>query len=71
MHYQMSLQRRSEQACLARQDLSHTHLAHVQECATIVITVAMHHLLRQLWQSSPDLERCPWLVDPRVTEQMV
>ena len=29
---------RSEQACLARQDLSHTHLAHVLECVMIVIS---------------------------------
>ena len=40
--YLGTLQRRSEQACLARQDLGHTHLAHVLECVTrtmIMITL--------------------------------
>ena len=41
----MSLQRRSEQACLTRQDLGHTHLAHVLEGVIItnlrsIITMA-------------------------------
>ena len=32
----MTSQRRSEQACLARQDLGHTHIAHVLEYVTII-----------------------------------
>ena len=32
-----SLQKRSEQACLARQDLGCTHLAHVLECGVMII----------------------------------
>ena len=36
---QTSLQNCSEQACLARHDLGHTHLAHVLECTLIRIVV--------------------------------
>ena len=38
--YQTSLQSRSEQACLARQDLGHTHLAHVVKCVVVDVMIA-------------------------------
>ena len=36
---QMFVPRRSEQACLARQDFGHTHLAHVLECVIVIIII--------------------------------
>ena len=38
----MSLQRRSEQACLAKEDLGPTNPAHVLTCVTITILVYFH-----------------------------
>ena len=42
----MSLQRHSEKACLARQNLGHTHLARVTVILTIVVSMSAHVCLQ-------------------------